>query len=241
LWATQRGFWRPLAVLFLTTQFGRAGVVHSSTYFVSDQKKIQIDECSSDAQPSAMLPAILVLSGSGGLASRGLPYRSKTIELAERGYRVYLPHYTDATRGSVSQPDSKYSIWVRVVREAITSILAKAEIRQVVLIGYSLGASVALAEASRDPRVRGVVSWSGSLPDEYARAATALPPLLIIHGEKDAVIPMSDAVQLTKLCHLLRTRCEFRTFPGESHWFSPGGIVAADQFIWRFLESLSAL
>jgi len=114
LCATQRGFW-PLAVLFLTTQLGRAGVVHSSTYFVSDQKKIQIDECSSDAQPTVMLPAILVLSGSGGLASRGLPYRSEAIELAERGYHVYLPHYVDATRGSVSQPDSKYSIWVRAV------------------------------------------------------------------------------------------------------------------------------
>jgi dienelactone hydrolase len=237
LCATQRGFW-PLAVLFLTIQFSRAGVVHSNTHFVSGQKKIRLEECSSGAQPTAMLPAILVLSGSGGLASRGLPYRSEAIELAERGYPVYLPHYADATAGSASHPESKYSVWVRVIHDAITFILAKAGNKPVVVFGYSLGASVALAEASQDPRVRGVVSWSGSLPDEYARAATALPPLLIIHGEKDTVIPIGDVVQLTRLCDLLKTRCEFRAFPGESHSFSSGAIVTANQFIWRFLESL---
>jgi dienelactone hydrolase len=109
------------------------------------------------------------------------------------------------------------------------------------LIGYSLGASVALAEASQDPRVRGVVSWSGSLPDEYARAATALPPLLIIHGEKDTVIPIGDAVQLTRLCDLLKTWCEFQAFPGESHSFSASARVTANEFMWRFLESLPTL
>lgn len=221
--------------------FGRAEVLHSSTYFVSDKKRIVIEEFSSNS-PRKIHPPILMLSGSGGLKSPNLPYGHEARWLAERGYRVYLLHYLDATRGSASNPAAHYSTWVRVAHDAIASTLTKTEagVRRVVLIGFSLGASVALAEASRDDaRVAGVVAWSGSLPDEYARIAVTLPPILIIHGEKDTVIPVADAAQLTKLCELLKTRCEFQVFRGESHWFSAGAISTANQFIWTFLESLS--
>jgi dienelactone hydrolase len=224
---------------FACMAFGRDSTVHRSTHFVSGQTKILVDEFSPATGPRTRLPAILILSGSGGLKPQSPRYRGQAIELAERGYGVYLPHYIDATRGSVSNPEAKYTIWVRAVHDSITSTLAATRNGPVALIGYSLGASVALAEASQDTRVKGVISWSGSMPDEYARSATALPPLLIIHGEKDDVIPIADAVQLTKLCDLLKARCEFQPFKGESHVFSDTAVRTANELIWKFLESLS--
>ena len=227
-----------LSVMSLTLQLSRSAVIHSSEHFLSARKSIDVDKFVSRSS-SRLSSVVVVLSGSGGLKSRNWPYRSEAMELAERGYEVYLLHYTDATNGAVSNPDSKYSIWVRVVNDAITSITSTARTR-VILVGYSLGASVALAEASQDTRVTGVVSWSGSMPDEYATRTTTLPPLLILHGENDTVIPVGDAEQLTRLCGRLGTRCEFRPFSGESHSFSPSAISTANEIMWRFLESLSS-
>ena len=222
----------------LVAQHARSEVVHSSTSFLSGQLKIHIDEYhSKGANPSRT--AIVMLCGSGGLESPAMPYRDEATALAERGYDVYVPHYLDATSGSVGDPASKYPLWVSAVNDAIGSISGREQSARIVLLGYSLGASVALAQASRDPRVSAVVDWSGSLPDEYARAATALPPILILHGESDATIPIDDAVQLTKLCEVLKSRCEFHVFPRESHEFSPGALRSANQFIWTFLERIS--
>lgn len=228
-----------LSVMSLTLQLSRAAVIHSSERFLSGRKSIDVDKFVSHSASSRLPSAVVVLSGAGGLKSRNWPYRSEAMELAERGYEVYLLHYTDATNGVVSNPDLKYSIWVRVVNDAVTSITSAAWTR-VILVGYSLGASVALAEASQDTRVTGVVSWSGSMPDEYATRTTTLPPLLILHGENDTVIPVSDAEQLTRLCRRLGTRCEFRPFSGESHSFSPSAISTANEIMWRFLESFSS-
>ena len=42
--------------------------------------------------------------------------------------------------------------------------------------------------AAVEPRLAKVVVWSGSLPDAY-RDVIMLPPLLILHGSLDAIIP----------------------------------------------------
>jgi len=104
-----------------------------------------------------------------------------------------------------------------------------------VVVGYSLGASVALSVAAVEPELAGIVVWSGSLPDAY-RNVKRLPPLLILHGARDAVIPDYNARQLAALCTLNHFSCELHIYPDEGHAFSRDAIARADGQIEAFLD-----
>src|SRR5579884_1263055 len=104
-----------------------------------------------------------------------------------------------------------------------------------VIIGYSLGASIALSLGAEEPDLAGIVVWSGSLPDEY-REPDVLPPLLILHGSRDTVIPEYNAQQLGSLCKLRRFKCDLEIFPDEGHAFSQSAITRAEAKIRNFLD-----
>ena len=106
-----------------------------------------------------------------------------------------------------------------------------------VIVGYSLGASVALSLAAQERTRAGIVVWSGSLPDEY-RDVNVLPPLLILHGSRDTVIPEYNAQQLASLCKLRRLKCELDMFPDEGHAFSPNATRRAEAKIREFLDDV---
>ena len=222
------------ALILCLASFG-APLKHRSSTFESDGRKIEIDEYTPrGAKPDA---AIVLVHGSGGLHSSGFPYSAQTRFLAAATRAVYLPHYLDATNGSPREPARHYGIWAQAVRDALSFILSRTAVplSRTVVVGYSLGASIALAAAAQEPRLAGVIVWSGSLPDAY-RDVTALPPLLILHGARDPMIPLYNARQLSELCALKHFRCELQVFPDEGHAFSPAAIESADQRIEAFLQ-----
>ena len=96
---------------------------------------------------------------------------------------------------------------------------------------------MALSFAASEERLAGVVSWSGSLPDDY-RGVLSLPPLLILYGGRDQVIPEFNARQLAKLCEIRQFRCELRAYPEEGHTFSIDGAAQALRQIRLFLDSV---
>jgi predicted esterase len=130
-------------------------------------------------------------------------------------------------------------MWAETVRDALHHIRSRTGIpaSRTVIAGYSLGASVALSVAALEPRLAGIVVWSGSLPDAY-RDVKKLPPLLILHGARDPVIPDSNARQLAALCTLKQFPCELSIYPDEGHAFSAGGVARADRQIQAFLDSV---
>lgn len=100
----------------------------------------------------------------------------------------------------------------------------------------SLGASVALAVASQDVRLNAVVAWNGSLPDEYFKAFQAMPPTLIVHGERDQVIPLWNVTQFERLCRMRGLECEMKLYPREGHDFSASATADASRQIEIFLK-----
>jgi predicted esterase len=231
-------FARGLVVLFCAVSAVGATLQHETTTFQSGGRKVAMEEYAPHSATSDTA-AVILLCGSGGSQSPAISYSGQARFFTLSGRRVYLPHYLDVTHRSPGQPELQYGVWAETVRDAIRTIQSKTRLQpsRTVLVGYSLGASVALAVAALGFRFAGVVVWSGSLPDVY-RDMDKLPPLLILHGGRDEVIPEFNALQLAGLCRLKHFRCDLNIFPEEGHAFSADGIKRADQQILAFLDAV---
>ena len=228
-----------LGVLFGATQLAAGDIHRTVSSIATSGGEVEIEEYASGAA-IADVPVVVLLSGSGGVRSPNMPFDSQARLFAGAGFRVYIPHYLDVTHGSPSDPIKHYAIWAQAVRDALTFIQVQTNVapRRIALVGYSLGASVALAAAAGESRLAGVVVWSGSLPDAYVGAFDRLPPLLILHGAQDKVIPEFNARQLAKLCELKHGVCKLSIYAEEGHAFSSAGIGRADREIEAFLEAI---
>jgi dienelactone hydrolase len=99
---------------------------------------------------------------------------------------------------------------------------------KIYLVSYSLGASVALAAGSQRASVGAIADWYGSLPDSFFRSLKGMPPLLILHGQRDIIIPVSNARQLIRLCELAHFTCESHIYADEGHGFLGKALADAD-------------
>jgi carboxymethylenebutenolidase len=224
-----------IAVLSLVLLFAY-DLPGKSLKFTSAGKTIHLDEYCALPSPDARL--VVFLHGSGGPASKNLPYNDEVQRLVLNGYCAYLLHYLDATGGTASNPSRNYPVWVQAVEDALAFVRARtgALIGKTALIGYSLGASIALAAAARNPAFGAVVSISGSLPDRYFNPTLTLPPLLIIHGSADNLVPVSNSTELAEFCRTKKNGvCEISIYPEEGHAFSAGAKSHIADEIDRFL------
>jgi phospholipase/carboxylesterase len=103
-----------------------------------------------------------------------------------------------------------------------------------VLIGFSQGAMMALHVAPRRAQaVAGVVAISGRLltPEVLATEAAVKPPILLMHGDQDAVVPFGDMA----LAGDALVAAGFETFghvmQGAGHGIAPDGLSVALQFL----------
>ena len=164
-----------------------------------------------------------------------------TTNLPKNGFRVLLPHYLEAGHGTAATDDN-YDAWVRAVRAVLTEVDRPREGRPLAtfIVGYSLGASVALALGSQTPKLDAIAEFYGSLPDKYFRDLRGMPPLLILHGELDKEIPVSNARQLSQLCADAALKCDIHIYPMDGHGFSPESMKDADQRILLFFSQNDA-
>lgn len=105
---------------------------------------------------------------------------------------------------------------------------------RLVLVGFSQGAMMSLHVAPRrGAAVAGVVAISGRLlrPEALAAEAVVKPPVLVMHGDQDAVVPFAD---MGKAGDAL-VAAGFQTFGhvmrGAGHGIAPDGLGVALQFI----------
>lgn len=190
-------------------------------------------------------PVIVVLHGAGGTLLDGPEMRRMARALAADGNAVYVLHYFRRT-GTIVALDSTmqrhFGGWVETVRAAIGAIQeARADSSPVGIYGYSLGGFVALRAASNNPRVGAVVEHAGGVFNETYNRVGRLPPVLMIHGERDGRVPFARYAQ--PLVPILRQRArivETRFFANEGHGFTREAVVAvrgdAAKFFRRHLR-----
>ncbi|MBB3993860.1 phospholipase/carboxylesterase [Sulfitobacter undariae] len=106
---------------------------------------------------------------------------------------------------------------------------------QVVLLGFSQGTMMALhIAARREDEVAGVVAFSGRLlaPESLKDEAVSRPPILLIHGDQDDVVPpeslpaaaeaLQEAGWTDVYAHIMK---------GTAHGIAPDGLSVALAFM----------
>ena len=164
-------------------------------------------------------------------------YKDQAEFFARHGFRVLLPHYFEAGHGTAAT-DENYEAWVSAVREIMTEAQNSEDTEgsAIAIVGFSLGASVALALGSEGRGPDAIVEVSGSLPDRYFRDLKGMPPLLILHGKSDEAVSVKNALQLSRLCSDAELICETTIFPNEGHVFTGKTLQAANQQMLDFFS-----
>jgi carboxymethylenebutenolidase len=213
--------------------------------FLSGREKIAVERY----QPAAAgnHPAILLLPAIDGLDKAHCDlYRRAAWRYADKGYVVLLVNYFDRTpatpaerkalresffrhaRGLTTSAEEKvldahFREWMGAVADAAKYArgLPNVDGDHVGLVGFSLGAYLALASAAeKDLQMSAVVELFGGLPRSLRGKAGNLPPTLIIHGDADTVVSVTEAYALRRLLRKAKRVCEFQVYPEAGHVFS---------------------
>jgi len=164
-------------------------------------------------------PGVVYLHGVGG--PEEVPNQILR-RLAAEGFVVLAPAYFARTPAPGPDPgsflhvymtrqDDVYSEaarqWPGVIADGVSFLQGQPGVaaNRIGVVGYSLGGALALAGAAPDARYGAVVSIAGftelaGFPElsrfitESFKSQTAdLPPLLLVHGERDAAVPVTQA------------------------------------------------
>ncbi len=223
----------------LSSFFSQPDVSKSSNTFFSGGRAIRIDGFLPNGDNA--VPAVIALHGSTGIDDALASDRPARM-LAAQGYAVFLLHYFDRT-GTVDQPSPQemrelFPDWMATITDAITytSELPNVEKGCTALVGFSLGAYLALATGATDARVKAVIDFCGGLPDELLATSPKLPPTLIIHGEEDRSVPLAEAHKIRDLAERTNSICECKFYPGENHYLSTMTMLDAAQRVPEFLR-----
>lgn len=189
------------------------------TSFLSGGNQIGIDHYSPGA---GTRPAILILHGSGGRL-RGIdPFAQQA---AGFGVHVFIVRYFERTGHNwvaAGQIQANFLVWMETLADAISYTVEQPGVdqRRIGLLGFSLGAYLALALATRDSRIIAVAEFFGGLAEPFAADAAKLPPVLVLHGEQDPVVPVEEARRLQRLLEQNRIPHEIKIYPGQGHHFT---------------------
>ena len=169
------------------------------TTFAFNGMQIPIDVFAPGA--AGQFPIICALHGSGGLHNaEALPIGEL---LASRGFCAFVPHYfaaTDTQWADVTTIWREFPNWMRVISDSLdfAEKHPQADPRRIGLIGFSLGAYLSLALGTQQRRIKAIVDFFGGLTDYFTERLTQLAPVLILHGEADKVVPVSEAHKVAR-------------------------------------------
>jgi carboxymethylenebutenolidase len=206
----------------LLNAFSMYSITQSQLSFETGGKDIRLDCFLPDAN-GQRFPAVIALHGSGGgHASMADPARL----LAEQGFAVYVLHYFDRT--GTTEVDGlqtiflHFPVWMKTLWDAVSFVARQPQVdpERIGLLGFSLGAYLALSASAIDSRIQAVVEFFGGMPKEMKFFTRRLCPVLILHGEQDRTVPVEEAYHLQQLLEKKQIAYEMQIYPGVGHGFS---------------------
>ena len=107
-------------------------------------------------------------------------------------------------------------------------------LKQIFLFGFSQGGMMALHTGMRlEGNLGGVMSFSGALlaPDRLADQITSRPPVLLVHGRDDQVVPFQALAIAEAVLGSNEVTVESMARDGVGHGIDPEGFGRAIDFI----------
>ena len=177
-------------------------------------------------------PVVALLHGAHPRRSEKY-YMELGEDLARRGFlTMFVRVYERGRKGRGSRAD-----WRRSVSDALTfaASLPTADPTRMGVLGFSLGAFLALEQAPVDPRIQAAVAFYGGI----GRGPTDLPldtmpPVLLLHGTADRIVPARRSVEAAEQLRQAGRDADLIVYPSARHGFclnSRGGVdrdVATD-------------
>jgi phospholipase/carboxylesterase len=110
---------------------------------------------------------------------------------------------------------------------------------RLVLVGFSQGTMMALhVGLRRAAEPAAIIGFSGLLAGpEHLREITVRPPILLIHGEADDLIPIEALYIAREQLAEAGLTVEWHVRPGVGHGIDPGGQAMAGHFIAEALRT----
>ena len=179
------------------------------------------------APGDAKRPAALLLHGAGGFDRRIADYNRYASALANEGIDAYLVYYySDADERGMSQSGDifteRYPAWAKLVDDLADHLLTQKDSNgKVGLVGFSNGGILATGASTLDPKINAAVIYYGTEPWPLKERAKRFPPLLVLHGDADQVIPVIAGHQLAALAQEVGAKADLVIYPGEGHGFGP--------------------
>lgn len=111
--------------------------------------------------------------------------------------------------------------------------------KDTILAGFSQGGMIALDSGlGLASPLAGIISFSGGLPPTENRTKPAIPgpPICLIHGDHDDVVPSEFSVATDQALRRLGYDVRLHISPGSPHTIAPDGL----EFALNFISGLSA-
>ncbi len=161
---------------------------------------------------------------------------------SQAGGKVVTP-----PKPSAKTPGVESAAQARAITDAITAVQALGYVdhRRIGMFGLSLGGFHSLALASRDERIGAVVDMFGAMPRAVTPEVTRMPPVLILHGDRDVIVPVRRAYELDKLLKKIGATYEMKIYKGQGHSFrgaaDTDSLARTADFFGKWLGSSSTV
>ena len=163
-----------------------------------------------------------------GAAIRGThndQFQSICAALADHGYYSEFLEYYDATDNTDSTTDQaeNFNAWFAAIHSSIDALAKNPAVdpKRIAVMGFSQGAYLATGCGAMFPRqIAAVIEYYGGLIPPLRERARQMPPTLILHGARDAIIPLSEATDMDKLLTSYGRPHEIHIYPDAGHGFN---------------------
>jgi phospholipase/carboxylesterase len=156
------------------------------------------------------------------------------------GYQWFPIPWLDGS--SEAERDASFRRSIGLLDTYLTEAMEEEGVRpaRTALVGFSQGTMMSLyVSPRRDEAFACIVGFSGRLVanDDLATAARVRPPVLLVHGDQDQMIPVAELSAAETALRAAGFDVRSHISRGIGHGIAPDGLTLALRFLQQHLES----